>query len=201
MRRRRSRKRALGTRRPILVPDRANQLWSLDFVSDAFEDGQRFRVLCIVDECTREALATVVDRSLSGARLTRELDELIRRRGQPDIVVSDNGTDMTSHAVLRCCQDTGVNWHYIAPGKHMQNAFVESFNGRLRDECLNEHIFGRLAEARKIIENWRIDYNTQRTHTLLGGLAPAVCANLNRATRPASLELRKGSAQQALTAT
>ena len=201
VRRRRSRKRALGTRRPILVPDRANQRWSLDFVSDAFEDGQRFRVLCVVDDCTREALATVVDRSLSGARMTRELDTLIRRRGQPDMIVSDNGTEMTSHAVLRWCQDIGVRWHYIAPGKPMQNAFVESFNGRLRDECLNEHIFSSLAEARKIIENWRIDYNTQRPHTSLGGLAPAVYANLNRATRPASLELRKGSAQQALTAT
>ena len=200
VRRRRSRKRALGTRRPILVPDRANQRWSLDFVSDAFADGQRFRVLCIVDDCTREALATVVGRSLSGARMTRELDDLIRRRGQPDMIVSDNGTEMTSHAVLRWCQDTGVGWHYIAPGKPMQNAFVESFNGRLRDECLNEHIFDNLAEARKIIETWRIDYNTERPHTSLGGLAPAVFANLNRATRPASLELRKGSAQHALTA-
>lgn len=101
MRPRRSRKRALGTRRPLLVPDCAKQRWSLDVVSDAFEDGQRFRVLCIVDDCTRAALATVVDRSLSGARMTRELDELIRRRGQPNISVSDNGTEMTSHAVLR----------------------------------------------------------------------------------------------------
>ena len=168
-------------------------------MSDAFEDGQRFRVLCVVDDCTREALATVVDRSLSGARMTRELDTLIRRRGQPDMIVSDNGTEMTSHAVLRWCQDIGVRWHYIAPGKPMQNAFVESFNGRLRDECLNEHIFGNLAEARKIIENWRFDYNTQRPHTSLGGLPPAVYANLNRSTRPASLGLRKGSAQQALT--
>ena len=107
------------------------------------------------------------------------------------MIVSDNGTEMTSHAVLRWCQDTGVGWHYIAPGKPMQNAFVESFNGRLRDECLNEHIFGNLAEARKTIETWRIDYNTQRPHTSLGGLAPAVYANLNRATWPAPLELRK----------
>ena len=95
----------------------------------------------------------------------------------------------------------GVGWHYIAPGKPMQNAFVERFNGRLRDECLNEHIFGNLAEVRKIIENWRIDSNTQRPHTSLGGLSPAVYANLNRTARPASLELNKGSAQQALTAT
>ena len=159
------------------------------------------------DEALRKRLRELANerrrfgyRSLSGGRMTRELDDLIRRRGQPDTIVSDNGTEMTSHAVLRWCQDTGVGWHYIAPGKPMQNAFVESFNGRLRDECLNEHIFGNLAEARKIIENWRIDYNTQRPHTSLGGLAPAVYANRNRTTWPASLELRKRSAQQALTA-
>jgi len=156
------------------VPDCANQRWSLDFVSDAFEDGQRFRVLFIVDNCTCEALATVVNRSLSGARVTRELDDLIRWRGQPDMIVSDNGTEMTSHAVLKWCQKTGVGSHYIASGKPMQNALVDAFNGRLRGECLNEHIFGNLAEARQIIETWRIDYNTQRPHTSLGGLAPAV---------------------------
>ena len=172
VRRRRSRKRALGTRRPILVPDRANQRWSLDFVSDAFEDGQRFRVLCIVDDCTGEALATVVDRSLSGARMTRVLDELIRRRGQPDMIVSDNGTEMTSHAVLRWCQDTGVGWHYIAPGKPMQNAFVESFNGSFRDECLNETLFTTLREAKTIIHEWKEDYNLNRPHSSLGNLTP-----------------------------
>ena len=94
-----------------------------------------------------------------------------------------------------------MNWHYIAPGKPMQNAFVESFNGRLRDECLNEHIFGNLAEARLIIEDWRIDYNTPRPHTSLGGLAPAAYARLNPAARPASLEPRNRSDQQALTST
>lgn len=201
VRKRGGRKRALGTRRPILVPDKANQRWSLDFVSDTLSDGQRFRVLCVVDDCTREALATVVDRSMSGRRMTRELDELIRRRGKPDIIVSDNGTEMTSHAVLRWCQETGVGWHYIAPGKPMQNAFVESFNGRLRDECLNENLFGNLAEARRIIETWRIDYNTQRPHTSLKGQTPIEFAQRLRSTRPASLELRNGSAQPVLTAT
>ena len=201
VRKRGGRKRALGTRRPILVPDRANQRWSLDFVSDALSDGQRFRVLCIVDDCTREALATVVDRSMSGRRMTRELDALIRRRGQPDLIVSDNGTEMTSHAVLRWCQDTGAGWHYIAPGKPMQNAFVESFNGRLHDECLNENLFGNLAEARRIIETWRIDYNINRPHTSLNGQTPTEFAQRLRSTRPASLELRIGSAQPVLTTT
>ncbi len=201
VRKRGGRKRALGTRRPILVPDRANQRWSLDFVSDALSDGQRFRVLCIVDDCTREALATVVDRSMSGRRMTRELDALIRRRGQPDLIVSDKGTEMTSHAVLRWCQDTGAGWHYIAPGKPMQNAFVESFNGRLRDECLNENLFGNLAEARRIIETWRIDYNINRPHTSLNGQTPTEFAQRLSSNRPASLELRIGSAQPVLTAT
>ena len=201
VRKRGGRKRALGTRRPILVPDRANQRWSLDFVSDALSDGQRFRVLCIVDDCTREALATVVDRSMSGRRMTRELEELIRRRGKPDVIVSDNGTEMTSHAVLRWCQDTGVGWHYIAPGKPMQNAFVESFNGGLRDECLNENLFGNLAEARHIIETWRIDYNINRPHTSLNGQTPTEFAQRLPSTRPASLELRIGSAQPVLTTT
>ena len=155
------RKRALGTRRPILVHDRANRRLSLD----ALSDGQRFRVLCIVDDCTREALATVVDRSMPGRRMIRELDELIRKRGTPDVIVSDNGTEMTSRTVLRWCQETGVSWHYIAPGKPTQNAFVESFNRRLRDECLNENLFGNLTEARWIIETWRIDYNVNRSHT------------------------------------
>jgi putative transposase len=201
VRRRRSRKRALGTRRPILVPERVNQRWSLDFVSDALSDGRRFRALCVVDDHSREALAIVVDTSLSGQRVARELDELIRRRGRPEIIVSDNGTELTSHAILKWCQESGVGWHYIAPGKPMQNAFVESFNGRLRDECLNEHLFSNLAEARRIIEAWRIDYNLLRPHTSLGGLAPTVYASRNRSARPASLELRNGSAQRALTAT
>ena len=199
VRQRRSRKRALGTRRPILVPNRPNQRWSLDFVSDALSDGQRFRVLCVVDDCTREALATIVDRSLSGARMLRELDTVIRQRGKPKMIVSDNGTEMTSHAVLGWCQDTGVEWHYIAPGKPTQNAFVESFNGRFRDECLNENLFCNLAEARNIIESWRKDYNTIRPHTSLSGIAPADYARQLIINRPASLELRKGSAQQALT--
>ena len=197
VRRRRSRKRALGTRRPILVPDRVNQRWSLDFVSDALSDGRRFRALCVVDDHSREALAIVVDTSLSGQRVARELDAVIRRRGRPEMIVSDNGTELTSHAIRGWCQETGVGWHYIAPGKPTQNAFVESFNGRLRDECLNDNLFGNLAEARRIIEAWRIDYNTQRPHTSLGGMAPAVYAKHGTADRPASLELRNGSAQRA----
>ncbi len=141
MRRRGGRKRALGTRAPMTLPQAPNQRWSLDFVSDVLADGRRFRVLVIVDDFTRECLALVADTSLSSHRVVRELDAIIQRRGKPLMVVSDNGTELTSHAVLRWQQDTGVEWHYIAPGKPIQNAFVESLNGRFRDECLNEYLF------------------------------------------------------------
>jgi len=173
VRRRGGRKRALGTRRPMVVPDGPNQRWSLDFVSDAFTDGRRFRVLAVVDDYTRECLALVADTSLSGLRVTRELDQIITCRGLPGTIVSDNGTELTSMAILKWCQDTGVDWHYIAPGKPMQNGFVESFNGSFRDECLNETLFSSLAEARIRITHWKEDYNTQRPHSALGNLTPA----------------------------
>ncbi|WP_112062603.1 IS3 family transposase [Hyphomonas pacifica] len=199
VKRRRGRKRATGTRSPMLMPERVNERWSLDFVSDALSDGRRFRTLCVVDDFTREALAVVVDVSLSGVRVARELSRLIAQRGTPKMIVSDNGTELTSHAILKWVREAGIEWHYIAPGKPTQNAFVESFNGRLRDECLNEHLFDSLGDARRIIEAWRIDYNTVRPHTSLGGLAPLTYAAHHRRHRPGSLERRGGSARRALT--
>jgi len=172
VRRRGGRKRALGTRAPMTVPQGANQRWSLDFVSDVLADGRRFRVLVVVDDFTRECLALALDTSLSGRRVVRELDRIVQLRGAPLLVVSDNGTELTSHAVLAWQQDRGIGWHYIAPGKPVQNAFVESLNGRLRDECLNEHVFQGLPAARRIIEAWRADYNARRPHTSLRGLTP-----------------------------
>ena len=173
VRRRGGRKRALGTRKPMLLPARTNERWSLDFVSDAFTDGRRFRVLAVVDDYSRECLALVADTSLSGIRVTRELDALITRRGRPNTIVSDNGTELTSMAVLKWCQETGVEWHYIAPGKPMQNGFVESFNGSFRDECLNETLFSTLIQARYHINQWKEDYNHNRPHSSLGNLTPA----------------------------
>jgi putative transposase len=134
VRRRSGRKRAIGTRRPIETPLLPNQRWSLDFVSDQMTDGRRFRILTVVDNCTRECLALVADTSLSGRRVARELDDIIAWRGRPDMIVSDNGTELTSNAILAWADDTGVAWHYIAPGKPQQNGHNESFNGRLRDE-------------------------------------------------------------------
>ena len=172
VRKRGGRKRALGTRRPMLVPDRANQRWSLDFVSDAFTDGRRFRVLTVVDDHTRECLALVADTSLGGRRVVRELDAVIAMRGRPRTVVSDNGTEFTSMAILRWSQDHQIDWHYIAPGKPMQNGFIESFNGSFRDECLNETLFSSLSEARQRISAWKEDYNSYRPHSSLGNLTP-----------------------------
>jgi len=172
VRKRGGRKRALGTRRPLALPSRPNERWSLDFVSDAFTDGLRFRVLTVVDDFTRECLALVADTSLSGRRLSRELDAIITRRGKPRTIVSDNGTEMTSTAILKWCQDTDVEWHYIAPGKPMQNGIVESFNGSFRDECLNETLFSTLTHARVEITAWKEDYNRNRPHSSLGNITP-----------------------------
>jgi putative transposase len=180
VRRRGGRKRALGTRAPMAIPQGRNQRWSLDFVSDALIDSRRFRILAVVDDFTRECLALVVDTSLSGVRVVRELNRLAKFCGLPLMIVSDNGTELTSHAILRWQEEHGVEWHYITPGKPQQNGFAESFIGRLRDECLNEHLFSCLKEARRIIEAWRIDYNTDRPHTSLSGLTPIEFANRSR---------------------
>ncbi len=177
VRRRGSRKRAVGTRAPMMLPDGPNVRWSLDFVHDQLGDGRRLRILAIVDDCTRECLALVADTSISGIRVARELDRLIARRGKPRMIVSDNGTELTSNAILAWSDRQKVAWHYIAPGKPMQNGLVESLIGRLRDECLNEHLFKSLPAARHTLELWRIDDNTQRPHTSLDGLTPFTFAN------------------------
>lgn len=181
VRKRGGRKRALGTRAPMAIPQGRNQRWSLDFVSDTLVDGRRFRVLVVVDDFTRECLTLLVDTSLSGVRVARELDRLVALRGRPAMIVSDNGTEFTSHAMLRWSEENRVEWHYIAPGKPMQNGFVESLNGRFRDECLNETLFRGLAHARHVIEEWRTDYNTERPHTSLDGLTPDEFAAQSRA--------------------
>src|SRR5580700_4997945 len=204
VRRRGGRKRALGTRTPMTLPLTINQRWSLDFVSDTLSEGRRFRILCIVDDFSRECLATVVDTSLGGVRVVRELERLAIERATPETVVSDNGTELTSCAVLRWATRR-VAWHYIEPGKPVQNAFVESFNSKLRDECLNEYVFTSLGEARTIIEAWRHDYNHLRPHSSLGYLAPEEFAARNqgssaiaRTAWPAK-QMLAGAVQGALT--
>jgi putative transposase len=173
VRRRGGRKRALGTRAPMALPGAVNQRWSVDFASDTLTDGRRFRILAVVDDFTRECLCLAADTSLSGARVARELDAIIVRRGQPQCCVSDNGTELTSMAILMWCQEKQVGWHYIVPGKPQQNAFVESFIGKLRDECLNETLFTSLSHARNALAAWQQDYNEVRPHSGLQGRTPA----------------------------
>ena len=194
VRRRRGRKRALGTRTPMPVPARPNELWVLDFVADQLVCGRRFRILAIYDVCIRRCLAAVADFSLSGRRVARELDRLIAVHGKPKVIGSDNGTELTSNAILAWTADSGVDWHYIDPGKPVQNAFIESFNGRLRDEFLNETTFTSLAQAKAVLEEWRRDYNTVRPHSSIGWLTPDAYAARFIEQRGQGAALTTGSA-------
>lgn len=172
VRRRGSRKRAVGLRLIKMKATGINQVWSLDFMSDRLADGRKIRLLNIIDIFSRESLRMIVDTSLSGLRVVRELDDLIKTRGKPGQIISDNGTEFTSSAVLKWSEHASVGWHYIEPGKPMQNGIIESFNGRVRDEFLNQHWFMTLREAKQLAESWRQDYNEKRPHSALNGLSP-----------------------------
>ena len=175
--RRKSRRKAGGGRvAPPPVIALPNQRWSLDFVHDQFASGRRFRALNIVDDVTRECLAAIPDTSISGKRVARELDALVERRGAPKMIVSDNGTEFTSNAIIAWSAAARLEWHYIAPGKPTQNPFAESFNGRMRDELLNETLFFDLDHARYKFASWVEDYNTRRPHSALGYSTPAAYA-------------------------
>jgi putative transposase len=214
VRKRRSRRKAVGTRAPIPIGTKPNARWSLDFVHDQLACGRRFRILNIVDDVTRECLAAIPDTSISGRRVARELTALIETRGKPQMIVSDNGTEFTSNAILAWSKDHQVEWHYIAPGKPMQNGYIESFNGRMRDELLNESLFLDLGQARQLTTAWLVDYNTTRPHSSLGYRTPAAYADHLTATvhraalhegsarRPVAHTAPKGvSTAEALTAT
>jgi transposase InsO family protein len=176
VRKRRSRRRAIGTRAPIQVEAKPNARWSLDFVHDQMANGRRFRVLNIKDDVTLECLAAIPDTSISGQRVARELTVLIAQRGKPGMIVSDNGTELTSNAIFAWTKNHCVDWHYITPGRPTQNGFVESFNGKMRDELLNETLFFSLDQARQVIAEWVDDYNTVRPHSALAYQTPAAFA-------------------------
>src|ERR1700684_3601438 len=175
--------RPVGSRAPIRAESKPNARWSVDFVHDQLACGRRLRILNIVDDVTRECLAAIPDTSISGRRVARELTALIERRGKPGMIVSDNGTEFTSNAMFAWAHDNRVVWHFIAPGKPMQNGFCESFNGRMRDEVLHESLFLGLNHARSRITNWVDDYNQRRPHSALGYLTPAAYAANLSATR------------------
>ena len=172
VKKRKGRKRAIGTRTKLPQAQHVNHIWSLDFMSDALEDGRRFRILGVMDQYGRPCLSLTADTSISGKRVARELDRLVERYGKPEIIVSDNGTEFTSKAILQWVSDNKVQWHYITPGKPSENGFTESLNGKIRDECLNEHLFTSLSHAKDILEEWRKDYNYVRPHSSLNYKTP-----------------------------
>jgi putative transposase len=157
-------------------PERINQHWSMDFVSDSLYNGRRFRVLTIVDDFSRECPALEADHSLTGKRVARVLDRIALTRGLPEMITVDNGPEFISKALDLWAFENGVKLRFIQPGKPVQNAYIESFNGKFRDECLNDNVFISLGSAQRIIENWRLDYNSERPHSSLNDMTPEVFA-------------------------
>ena len=173
VRRRKRKKVPVADRQPLLRPSRANEVWSMDFVFDRTADGRVLKALVIVDDATHELVAIEVERAISGHGVARILDRLAVQRGLPRVIRTDNGKEFCGKAMLEWAHARGVAMRLIEPGKPNQNAYVESLNGRLRDECLNEHWFTSLLHARTVIETWRREYNEERPKKVLGGLTPS----------------------------
>jgi len=173
IRRRRRKKVPVSERQPLIRPGRANEVWSMDFVFDRVASGRTLKLLVITDDATHEAVAIVPEHTIGGDHLTRILDGICSQRGKPVVIRSDNGPEFTGKSMLTWAHRHGIALRLIEPGKPNQNAYVESFNGRLRDECLNEHWFMSVAHARAVIETWRREYNEERPKESLGGLTPA----------------------------
>jgi len=165
-------KRASHTRVPLPEPVRANQRWSMDFVSDRFSNGRWFRILTVVDQYTRECLCTYADRSQTGEKVVEQMKRLVRLRSAPESITTDNGSEFAGQAMDAWAHQAGVKLDFIRPGRPVQNGYIESFNGRLRDECLNGEIFFGLSDAREKLERWRRDYNQRRPHTALADRTP-----------------------------
>jgi putative transposase len=162
-----------GLRLALPVPTRPNEIWAMDFIHDTLSNGRRLKCLTLVDIYSRECLALAAETSLPGSSVVRALDRVCLMRGKPKIIVVDNGPEFTGRALGEWVMDKDIKLAFIRPGKPIENAFIESFNGRFRDECLNEHWFTSLVRAKEIIEEWRIDYNEERPHSALGQLTPA----------------------------
>jgi putative transposase len=184
VRRKRKKLRSQVRTTPMLVPSRVNERWSMDFMSDCLATGRRFRTLNIVDDLTRECPAIEVDTSLPGARVVRVLDRLAILRGLPDTIVIDNGSEFTGRALDAWANKHGVKLLFIDPGKPVQNAYIESFNGKFRDECLDLHWFTDLADAKEKIESWRVEYNRIRPHSSLGNTTPEAFAERFKTENP-----------------
>lgn len=183
VRRRRRKRIGVVERKPLLRPTAVNQSWSMDFVADGLADGRRFRCLSMVDDFSRECLALEVDTSLPGTRVRAVLQQLADTRGLPQSITVDHGPEFESEVLDAWAYAAAVHLAFINPGKPNENAYIESFNGKFRDECLNEHWFTSMAHARRIINEWRNEYNDERPHSSLGNLTPAEFAT-RAATQP-----------------
>jgi putative transposase len=204
LRRRKRKKIPKGSREGAWCPVAANQRWSLDFTMDALANGRKFRTANLKDDCTRECPAIEVALSIPGSRLVEMLERVARERGYPDILTVDNGPELRGRALDQWAHEHGVELYFIEPGKPTQNAYIESFNGRFREECLNLHWFASLAEAQEIIERWRVDYNERRPHSSLGYQTPKEFAASRPFHKPqwaSALELCDGSAQMPIATT
>lgn len=175
------RRRASGLRLAIPLAQRPNQRWSMDFVADKLFNGRKFRILTVVDDFSRECPLIEVDTSLGGSRVARVLDALVEHRGRPEVITVDNGPEFAGKALDEWAYRHGIKLNFIRPGKPVENCYIESFNGRLRDECLNQSWFANLFEARQIIEDWRQDYNDVRPHGSLGNQTPSQFASAQKA--------------------
>ena len=173
-------RRPAALRLPLDRPQRPNQRWSMDFVHDKLFNGRKFRILTVVDDFSRECPLIEVDTSLGGYRVARALDQLIAQRGKPQVITVDNGPEFAGKALDAWAFGHGIKLNFIRPGKPVENCYIESFNGRLRDECLNQSWFTSLFEARQQIESWRVDYNEVRPHSSLGDLTPTEFARTKK---------------------
>ncbi len=184
LRRKRRRKQASHLRVVLPSSTRINERWSMDFVTDSLTNGRHFRSLTIVDDHSRESVAIEADFSLTGERVVRVLERLSQTRGLPHTITVDNGPEFAGKALDAWAYQNHIKLHFIRPGKPVENAYIESFNGRYRDECLNENLFRTMDEARVVIEAWRRDYNCHRPHSSLGNLTPEEYANQDRVRQP-----------------
>ena len=179
--RRKHRKRIVSALRiPQPKPTRPNERWAMDFVHDVVWGGRRFKIFVVIDLFTRECLSLVVDTSIGGARVARALGELVDVRGKPEAITVDNGPEFSGKVLDAWAYQVGVKLLFIRPGKPIENAFVESFNGKLRGECLNQHWFTSLDHACAIVEAWRIEFNEARPHSSLDGMTPREYAETHR---------------------
>ena len=189
IRRRAKRRLPARIREALFIPEGPNEVWSIDFMSDALVDGRKFRVLNVIDDFNRESLAIEVDTSLPSRRVIRVLERIIARRGKPTCLRTDNGPEFISHLLQEWCEAGGIRLVYIQPGKPTQNAYIERKNGTMRRGLLNAYLFYSLAEVRMMAEEWQLDYNTERPHKSLGYLSPVKYAEQYYQSRAEALTL------------